>query len=116
VNSGAKFGIAALAVAVLLLNPINACAKLSVLSMPAHPCCPEKQAPPAETHALDCTCLFTEQSPVTVPANDAPGVPIEPPATASPGLALVAFSERPTFSPILPGLQDSYLSIHQLLL
>src|SRR5689334_21019092 len=108
--------MALLAVAVLLLNPLSACAKVSLPYTPAHPCCPEKPTPPADCHSAACQCLFIEQAPVTVPANADPEVALWLPDLASPSAARTALAERPVYTPVLPGLQDSYLSIHQLLL
>src|SRR5438270_14043279 len=104
-----------LAVAFLLLNPIGACAAMSVASPPAHPCCPEKPAPPADCHSATCACMNT--APMTiVPPNANQGPVLVLPASAAPEAGYLAANERPTFERSLFAVHDRYLSFHQLLL
>src|ERR1044072_5027636 len=96
-----KFGLAIITVAFLLLNPIGACASMSASSTPAHPCCPEKPAAPADCRTAACVCAVTPQVPVTVPPNADQGVVLDLPSTAEPDAAFVARNQRTAFVSVL---------------
>src|SRR5436189_268149 len=68
-NAKTKLALAILAMAFLVLNPIGACAGMSMASTAAHPCCPKTPAPPADCTSVGCACLNTPPSPATVPAT-----------------------------------------------
>jgi hypothetical protein len=110
-----KFGLAILTVAFLLLNPIGFCTSVSVPSTPAHPCCPEKPAPPPDCNTPACVCADTPQAPVTVPPNADHGFALDLTLTVEPAEALVGVPEKLSTDPILPGSQGKYLTIHQFL-
>jgi hypothetical protein len=111
-----KLGLAILAVAFLVLNPIGACASMSVASPPAHPCCPKRPAPPADCHTVGCVCINTPPAPSIVPPNTNQGPVLALPASAALDAGYLAADRRPTLERILFAPHDRYLSIHQLLL
>ena len=115
-STRAKLGLAIVAVAFLLANPMGACPSMSSASAPAHPCCPVKQAPPTDCQGLGCICVNAPQAPVTVPANDDQGVALDLPEIALPSAPLIVRTQCPTFASVHLALPDRYLSFHQLLL
>jgi hypothetical protein len=112
----AKLGLAILTVISLLWTPVSLCGAMSLQTAPAHPCCPEKQVPGPECHNMACVCINTPQAPIAVPANDLQGAVFELREITAPAQVLAFAAERRSRTAALPDAQDSYLSIHQLLL
>jgi hypothetical protein len=105
-NAKAKFGLAILTMAFLLLNPLGACTLMSVASAPAHPCCPKAPAPLRDCHTVGWVCVSTPPAPTTVAPNTDQGPVLAVFASATPVAGQVASSERPTFS-----LTSSHLTV-----
>jgi hypothetical protein len=115
-NAKTKLGLAILAVAFLVLNPVGACASMSMASTSAHPCCPKAPAPPTDCMTVGCVCINTPQAPTIVPPNTDQGPVLALPATSALDAGILASNERPTFERIIFAPHDRYLSFHQLLL
>lgn len=114
-NAKAKLVLAILAVAFLVLNPIGACASMSVTSPPSHPCCPKAPAATEDCARPGCVCVNPTPVPTLVPPNIDEGQVLVLPANATSKPNPVA-GERQTFGLVLFAPHDRYLSYHQLLL
>lgn len=114
-NAKIKFGITILAVTFLLLNPIGACASMSMSNPPMHPCCPDKPAGPAGCHDVGCICVNSPQAPIIIPPNTDHAPVLAFSASAAWDLVQVG-CERPGYEPTLFAPHDGCVSFHQLLL
>jgi len=117
-NALAKLGIAVVVIAILLLNPIGACAQsMQADRSPSHPCCPANKAPKTDHCAKPgCVCVTTTAAETVEVANDTAGPLLTLPAVASAdalptGVTGTAAPERPLYSP-----PERYIGFHQLLI
>jgi hypothetical protein len=111
-SAKSKLVLAILAVALLFLNPIGACASMPVVSAPAHPCCPETPVVPEDCAKPGCVGINPAPIPVLVSTNSDQGQVSDVTAdtAAEGGLA----TERHTLTLVRFAAHDRYLTIHQL--
>ena len=110
-----RFGLAILAAALLVLNPIVACASMPGTSS-AHRCCPRVPAMSADCAGPGCVCVNSTPIPAQILPDSDDVLPLALPASADRNVSPIAANERPTFATILFAPLDRYLSFHQLLL
>jgi hypothetical protein len=112
-NAKTKFGLAILAMAFLVLNPIGACASMPLTSPPAHPCCPTSPVALDDCAKPGCVCI--NPTPISIPPNSDKLVLVLP-ANGAPEVSQPAANERPAFALAFFAPADRYLKFHQLLL
>src|SRR2546423_572288 len=114
-NAKAKLVLAILAVAFLVLNPIGACASMSVTTPASHPCCPKAPVSPEDCAKPGCVCVDPTPVPTLAPSNIDEGQVLVLSANTTSKLGPVA-GELHTFGLVLLAPRDRYLSNHQFLL
>lgn len=115
-NALAKLGTAVVVVALLILNPIGACAQsIEADHSPSHPCCPVHKAPDTDHCAKPgCVCGTTKAAETVVMGKDIAGPLLGLPVDAvmlPPGGMRTTVPARSSYSP-----PERYIGFHQLLI
>lgn len=114
-NGKLKLGLAILAVAVLVLNPIAACASMWAANS-AHHCCKRVSVTSADCATPGCVCINSTPIQTPVPPDSNDGLALALPANTAQDVMQAAAGEQPTFAPVVFTPLDRYLTFHQLLL